>query len=330
MLWIVSLSKAYLIQGKILLALFDLGFYLKNRICCALSYFLLSNQEISSSSFSSPVTFFFHHRSLSFFKLGNIKQFIFITGHFLFSSPVTFFFQIRKYQVVHFHHRSLSFFITGHFLFSSPITFFFQIRKYQVASSFSSPVTFFITGHFPFSNQEISSSSFSSPVTFFFHHRSLSFFKLGNIKQLVHFHHRSLSFFINGHFLFSSPVTFFFKLGNIKQFIFITGHFLFSSPVTFFFQIRKYQVASSFSSPVIFKISFSFLKDYGKVDGIRRIVMSGGLSLWQNKLLFLDALAHCSLGAIVVPLDRFILVDVDDIFVAKPGIRIKEPDVTVR
>uniref|UniRef100_S4RCH2 Uncharacterized protein n=1 Tax=Petromyzon marinus TaxID=7757 RepID=S4RCH2_PETMA len=76
-------------------------------------------------------------------------------------------------------------------------------------------------------------------------------------------------------------------------------------------------------------------------DGaVRRVFFGNGVSFWLHKLLFLDALAWCSPGPassggaaartarrLALPLDRYILVDVDDIFVGKEGTRMTPADV---
>ena len=56
--------------------------------------------------------------------------------------------------------------------------------------------------------------------------------------------------------------------------------------------------------------------DHGKQDGIPKILMGSGLARhWLYKLLSLDALQYLSNGLITFPLTRYILVDIDDIFV---------------
>ena len=51
--------------------------------------------------------------------------------------------------------------------------------------------------------------------------------------------------------------------------------------------------------------------------------------LWLQRMLLLDALAYLGGAKLATPLDRFILVDVDDIFVAKTGVRMTDDDVKV-
>jgi len=69
--------------------------------------------------------------------------------------------------------------------------------------------------------------------------------------------------------------------------------------------------------------------DRGLQDGVRRILFGAGFEFWLHRLVFLDALSFLTRGQLSQPLDRFILVDVDDIFVGRSGVRLTEADVTV-
>lgn len=69
------------------------------------------------------------------------------------------------------------------------------------------------------------------------------------------------------------------------------------------------------------------LTDLGHLDGVRRIYFGNGLSFWLHKLLFLDGLAFVSRGNLAQSLERRIVVDIDDIFVGKAGIRMTKEDV---
>lgn len=75
--------------------------------------------------------------------------------------------------------------------------------------------------------------------------------------------------------------------------------------------------------------SILLFQDKGDFDGISRVLFGGNLDFWLHRLLFLDAMSYLSMGRISVSLDRYILVDIDDIFVAKKGIRMTADDVTV-
>ncbi|PNF18256.1 Bifunctional heparan sulfate N-deacetylase/N-sulfotransferase [Cryptotermes secundus] len=69
------------------------------------------------------------------------------------------------------------------------------------------------------------------------------------------------------------------------------------------------------------------IQDHGVYDGIQRVLFGGGLRFWLHKLLFLDSLSYLSHGQLSVSLQRFLLVDVDDIFVGEKGTRLRKDDV---
>lgn len=71
------------------------------------------------------------------------------------------------------------------------------------------------------------------------------------------------------------------------------------------------------------------MHDRGLFDGIQRMLFGNGLNFWLHKLLFLDTLSYLSHGKLSISLDRYILIDVDDIFVSRPGTRMKRDDVEV-
>lgn len=67
--------------------------------------------------------------------------------------------------------------------------------------------------------------------------------------------------------------------------------------------------------------------DKGLYDGIRRVIFGLANDHWLNRILLLDSIEHLSSGKIITPLDRYIQVDIDDIFVGERGIRLKPDDV---
>ena len=70
------------------------------------------------------------------------------------------------------------------------------------------------------------------------------------------------------------------------------------------------------------------LADYGGNDGVRRAFFGCPPDSWIVKLLFLDAIRRFSTQPVLkFGLQRHILVDIDDIFVAPPGTRMKVDDV---
>ncbi|XP_022242816.1 bifunctional heparan sulfate N-deacetylase/N-sulfotransferase-like isoform X2 [Limulus polyphemus] len=71
----------------------------------------------------------------------------------------------------------------------------------------------------------------------------------------------------------------------------------------------------------------TLVEDQGQIDGIQRVLFGGGFKFWLHKLLFLDSISFLSHGKLSLPLDRFILIDIDDIFVGQKGVRMKPSDV---
>lgn len=67
--------------------------------------------------------------------------------------------------------------------------------------------------------------------------------------------------------------------------------------------------------------------DRGLYDGIKRVIFGGANHHWLNRILLLDAIEHLSSGQIMTPLDRYIQVDIDDIFVGERGKRMNRSDV---
>ncbi|XP_076066452.1 N-deacetylase and N-sulfotransferase sfl [Oratosquilla oratoria] len=67
--------------------------------------------------------------------------------------------------------------------------------------------------------------------------------------------------------------------------------------------------------------------DKGKYDGICRVLFGYDLKFWLHNLLFLDAISYLSRGKLSLSLDRYILVDIDDIFVGHKGTRMTVEDV---
>lgn len=67
--------------------------------------------------------------------------------------------------------------------------------------------------------------------------------------------------------------------------------------------------------------------DRGLYDGIRRVIFGGANHHWLDRILLLDAIEHLSSGKIITPLERYIQIDIDDIFVGEKGKRMNESDV---
>uniref|UniRef100_A0A4W2H626 [heparan sulfate]-glucosamine N-sulfotransferase n=1 Tax=Bos indicus x Bos taurus TaxID=30522 RepID=A0A4W2H626_BOBOX len=82
-------------------------------------------------------------------------------------------------------------------------------------------------------------------------------------------------------------------------------------------------------SPPISKGAFyaTVIHDLGLHDGIQRVLFGNNLNFWLHKLIFIDAVSFLSGKRLTLSLDRYILVDIDDIFVGKEGTRMNTNDV---
>ncbi|XP_064272084.1 bifunctional heparan sulfate N-deacetylase/N-sulfotransferase 4 isoform X1 [Passer domesticus] len=69
------------------------------------------------------------------------------------------------------------------------------------------------------------------------------------------------------------------------------------------------------------------VQDLGLHDGIQRVLFGNNLAFWLHKLIFLDAISFLSGKKLTLSLERYILVDIDDIFVGKEGTRMNVNDV---
>ncbi|XP_043925306.1 bifunctional heparan sulfate N-deacetylase/N-sulfotransferase 1 [Protopterus annectens] len=69
------------------------------------------------------------------------------------------------------------------------------------------------------------------------------------------------------------------------------------------------------------------VQDLGLHDGIQRVLFGNNLNFWLHKLVFVDAVSFLTGKRLSLSLDRYILVDIDDIFVGKEGTRMKKSDV---
>ncbi|KAM6986631.1 bifunctional heparan sulfate N-deacetylase/N-sulfotransferase 1b [Aplochiton taeniatus] len=71
----------------------------------------------------------------------------------------------------------------------------------------------------------------------------------------------------------------------------------------------------------------SVVQDLGLHDGIQRVLFGNNLNFWLHKLVFVDAVSFLTGKRLALPLERYLLVDIDDIFVGKEGTRMKVADV---
>jgi len=69
--------------------------------------------------------------------------------------------------------------------------------------------------------------------------------------------------------------------------------------------------------------------DRGLNDGIRRVFFGQDFSFWLHSLMLIDSISYLSYGKLSLSLERYIQIDIDDIFVAAVGTRMKADDVVV-
>ncbi|KAH9489549.1 hypothetical protein Btru_038391, partial [Bulinus truncatus] len=67
--------------------------------------------------------------------------------------------------------------------------------------------------------------------------------------------------------------------------------------------------------------------DEGKIDGIAKVLFGSDLTFWLHSVIMMDALTYLSSGRLGLQLERYLQIDVDDIYVGKEGIRMKVSDV---
>ena len=89
----------------------------------------------------------------------------------------------------------------------------------------------------------------------------------------------------------------------------------------------KYQTNDSkyATSPMV-------ISDKGKVDGVRKVFIGGPITFWLIKLLLLDVIRDLSSHYPVLRFgrQRWVMVDIDDIFVAPKGRKMTPSDVQVK
>nr|XP_058922600.1 bifunctional heparan sulfate N-deacetylase/N-sulfotransferase 4 isoform X2 [Kogia breviceps] len=89
-------------------------------------------------------------------------------------------------------------------------------------------------------------------------------------------------------------------------------------------ELQTEKSLSSFSSKPLYA---TVIQDLGLHDGIQRVLFGNNLNFWLHKLIFIDAISFLSGKRLTLSLDRYILVDIDDIFVGKEGTRMNVKDV---
>ncbi|XP_036372668.1 bifunctional heparan sulfate N-deacetylase/N-sulfotransferase 4 [Megalops cyprinoides] len=83
-------------------------------------------------------------------------------------------------------------------------------------------------------------------------------------------------------------------------------------------------VPSAFSSQ---SLHITVIQDLGLHDGIQRVLFGHNLNYWLHRLILVDAISYLSGKKLSLSLERYILVDIDDIFVGKEGTRMNVNDV---
>ncbi|XP_032080375.1 bifunctional heparan sulfate N-deacetylase/N-sulfotransferase 4 [Thamnophis elegans] len=92
--------------------------------------------------------------------------------------------------------------------------------------------------------------------------------------------------------------------------------------------LTEFQASKSFpaSLPKL-NLYATVIQDLGLHDGIQRVLFGNNLNFWLHKLIFIDAISFLTGKRLTLSLDRYILVDIDDIFVGKEGTRMNVKDV---
>ncbi|XP_060032949.1 bifunctional heparan sulfate N-deacetylase/N-sulfotransferase 4 isoform X2 [Erinaceus europaeus] len=91
--------------------------------------------------------------------------------------------------------------------------------------------------------------------------------------------------------------------------------------------LTELQTEKSLSSLSSKPLHATVIQDLGLHDGIQRVLFGNNLNFWLHKLIFIDAISFLSGKRLMLSLDRYILVDIDDIFVGKEGTRMNVKDV---
>ncbi|XP_061210698.1 bifunctional heparan sulfate N-deacetylase/N-sulfotransferase 3 isoform X2 [Neopsephotus bourkii] len=90
----------------------------------------------------------------------------------------------------------------------------------------------------------------------------------------------------------------------------------------------KVKTAENLSPPAAISALYAtVIHDLGLHDGIQRVLFGNNLNFWLHRLIFIDAVSFLSGKRLRLSLDRYVLVDIDDIFVGKDGTRMNTNDV---
>lgn len=87
--------------------------------------------------------------------------------------------------------------------------------------------------------------------------------------------------------------------------------------------------STSLSNNSVAQVATIVVQDQGAIDGIQRVIFGAnfGLDLWSDSLLLIDSISFLSHGKLALPLQRYVLIDIDDIFVGETGTRMIPRDV---
>ncbi|KAL6737132.1 hypothetical protein Aduo_010802 [Ancylostoma duodenale] len=93
-----------------------------------------------------------------------------------------------------------------------------------------------------------------------------------------------------------------------------------------------FEESPAFSSVISARDSFgrpraAVVHDKGEEDNVKRILFGHNVTDWTIKMTFLDVLWYTTGGQVGWSLDRYVQIDVDDIFVGARGTRMVESDV---
>lgn len=92
---------------------------------------------------------------------------------------------------------------------------------------------------------------------------------------------------------------------------------------------KSSEALSQFGPSPLQTLHATVVQDLGLHDGIQKVIFGNNLNYWLHKLVFVDAIGYLTGRRLCLSLDRYMLVDVDDIFVGKEGTRMKVSDVEV-
>lgn len=94
--------------------------------------------------------------------------------------------------------------------------------------------------------------------------------------------------------------------------------------------LAKPRLSSDDANRQLHGLQATVIQDLGLHDGVQRVLFGQGLGYWLHRLILVDAIAYLTGRKLSRSLERYILVDIDDIFVGKKGTRMNVNDVKVQ